>query len=145
MKKLTGKCLCECVSYQIEGKLGSVFNCHCLKCRRWHGAAFRTRASINVSQFQWISGEDNLSSYNSSENVTKFFCKSCGSPLISTYIDRPDVLGIPLGGLQGDLEIDSQAHIFVSSKANWYEIQDSFPQFESWPESESKVRETNKE
>lgn len=40
MQKLTGQCLCGAISYEINGELGPVVNCHCLKCRRWHGAAF---------------------------------------------------------------------------------------------------------
>lgn len=143
MRKIIGKCLCEEVKFEIEGNLGPVFNCHCSKCRRWHGAAFRTRASINKSQFKWLSGENNLSSFMSSRNVTKFFCRTCGSPLHSTYLDKPNVLGIPLGGLEGLDDISPEAHIFTNSKASWYEIIDEIPQYEQWPGSESKVRETN--
>jgi len=138
-----GKCLCETVEYEITGLLGPVYNCHCSKCRRWHGAAFRTRASINKTQFNWISGSDNLSSYKSSENVTKFFCKTCGSPLISTYENKPDILGIPLGGIEGIPEINPEAHIFVAAKATWHTITDSIPQFEAWPGDEEAVRKTS--
>lgn len=140
---MKGKCLCETVEYEITGSLGPIYNCHCSKCRRWHGSAFRTRASINKNQFTWISGSENLSSYKSSENVTKFFCKTCGSPLISTYENNPDVFGIPLGGIEGIPEDVLAAHIFVGSKASWYKITDVEPQFESWPDSEEEVRKTS--
>lgn len=142
MSKLTGKCLCEIVSYQIKGELGPIYNCHCSKCRRWHGAAFRTRASIKAEQFSWLSGEDCLSQFKSSENVTKFFCRNCGSPLVSTYEDRPDVLGIALGGLDQAPSNNPEAHIFVASKAPWFTISDNLKQYEAWPENEDRVRET---
>lgn len=138
-----GKCLCEAVEYSIEGKLGPVYNCHCSKCRRWHAAAFRTRASINKTQFKWLKGHDNLSAYKSSDYVTKFFCKTCGSPLISTYDNKPDILGIPLGGIEGIGDIEIAAHIFVGSKASWYEIADTIQQYDTWPGSEEAVRQTN--
>src|SRR5690554_5464893 len=112
MKIMNGKCLCESIEYEISGSLGPIYNCHCSKCRRWHGSAFRTRASIDKSQFKWLKGSDNLSAYKSSENVTKFFCKTCGSPLISTYENKPDVLGIPLGGIEG-ISTLTQRHIFL--------------------------------
>lgn len=140
---MIGKCLCEAVEYTIDGKLGPAYNCHCSKCRRWHAAAFRSRASINKNQFSWVKGEMNLSSYKSSDYVTKYFCKTCGSPLISTYDNKPDILGVPLGGIEGIEQVDVQAHIFVGSKASWYEITDSVPQYESWPGSEEAVRQTN--
>lgn len=145
MNKLTGKCLCEKVSYQIDGDLGPIYNCHCSKCRRWHGAAFRTRASINTKQFKWLSGENYLGKYKSSDNVTKYFCSNCGSPLISTYENRPTVLGIPLGGLEQAPTNIPEAHIFVASKSPWFTITDDLPQYDSWPENEENVRKTNSE
>lgn len=143
MNLMQGACLCESVKYEISGSLGPIYNCHCSKCRRWHGSAFRTRASIKSNQFKWLSGSKNLTTYKSSENVTKFFCKTCGSPLISTYENKPDVLGIPLGGIEGIFDASVEAHIFVASKATWHKITDSLPQFDFWPGSEEAVRETS--
>lgn len=140
---MNGKCLCEAVAYEIDGSLGPIYHCHCSKCRRWHGSAFRTRSSIHKYQFRWLKGADNLSCYRSSENVTKYFCKSCGSPLISTYENRPDIVGIPLGGIEGISEVIPEAHIFVGSKASWYEITDGVRQYDTWPGSEDAVRKTS--
>lgn len=140
---MNGKCLCEAIEYQISGSLGPIYHCHCSKCRRWHGSAFRTRASINKSQFAWLRGSDNLSSYKSSEYVTKYFCKSCGSPLISTYENKPDILGIPLGGIEGIADAVPEAHIFVGSKATWYKITDAVAQYDTWLGTEEMVRKTN--
>jgi len=141
-KMIKGTCLCEEVAYQISGALGPVYNCHCLKCRRWHGAAFRTRASIKKSQFIWLSGENNVAEFKFSANVTKHFCSNCGSPLVTTYKDNPDIYGVALGPLEGKIKNHIEGHIFVGSKANWYEITDNQPCFEEWPGKESKVRET---
>lgn len=143
MKKITGKCLCEGIKYEIEGELGPIYNCHCTKCRRWHGAAFRTRASVKTEQFHWVSGEDILSKFYSSSDTIKWFCSVCGSNLISTYEHRPDVIGIPLGGLEQDPGNRPEAHIFVASKSPWYEITDKLPQYEEWPGSEEQVKRTN--
>lgn len=142
MQKLTGKCLCEAIEYEITGELGPIFNCHCSKCRRWHGAAFRTRATIKSSQFQWLKGEEYLSRYHSSENVIKHFCATCGSNLISTYDDRPDKVGVPLGGLDQNPNNKVEGHFFVGSKSPWYEIDDDLPQYEEFPGSEDSVMET---
>lgn len=142
MDRITGRCLCEAVRYEIIGPLGPIFNCHCSKCRRWHGAAFRTRASVTRARFRWLSGEHLLKEYRSSDNVTKTFCSVCGSNLASFYRDRPEVVGLPLGGLEQDPGDRPEAHIFVGSKAPWHEITDGLPQFDSWPVSESRVRET---
>lgn len=142
MTVLTGRCLCEKISYEIKGELGPIFNCHCSKCRRWHGSVFRTRASIKKSQFSWRSGEEFVSRYKSGENVTKCFCSVCGAPLISEYVNRPEIYGVPLGGIEQDVGGRPEANIFVASKSPWYEISDGLPCFDEWPENEEKVRET---
>ena len=142
MQTLTGRCLCEGIAYEISGELGPIFNCHCSKCRRWHGAAFRTRATINVSQFIWLKGEELLSRYYSSEYVVKHFCSVCGSNLISTYDNAPETIGIPLGGLEQAPNNKPEGHIWVGSKSPWFEISDELPQYETWPDSYDKVRET---
>lgn len=140
-----GRCLCEKISYEIRGPLGPIFHCHCSKCRRWHGAAYRTRASITRAQFKWLSGEEYLSEYWSSEDVRKTFCSCCGSPLISTYISKPDIIGLPLGGLENELGAEPEAHIFTASKASWHQILDELPQYPEWPGSELAVRATHDE
>lgn len=71
MQKLTGRCLCGAIAYEIKGELGTVVNCHCSKCRRWHGAAFRTRAAVKSKDFKWTKGEEHLTKYNSSAEITK--------------------------------------------------------------------------
>ena len=142
MQLLTGRCLCEAIAYEIRGELGPIFHCHCSKCRRWHGAAFRTRATINASQFTWTRGEELLSRYHSSEFVVKHFCSVCGSNLISTYDDDPAKIGVPLGGLDQAPANAPEGHFFVGSKAPWFTITDGLPQHDTWPGSHAKVRET---
>lgn len=133
MNKLTGQCLCGAIAYEINSKLGMIVNCHCLKCRQWHGAAFRTRASVERKHFKWVRGEEYLSKYQSSNYVTKTFCSICGSSLISLRNDHPDYLGIPIGALEQDPGNRPEMNIFVGSKAPWYEITDGLPQYNEWP------------
>jgi len=138
---IKGMCLCEKVRYEISSELGPIFNCHCSKCRRWHGAAFRTRASIKAEHFKIVAGANEIAAFDSSEKVTKHFCRTCGSNLHSTYADRPDLVGIPLGALEG-VEQKPEGHIFTEFKASWYDITDALPQFPQWPGSIEKVRAT---
>ena len=133
MKKYTGKCLCGAIGYEINGQLGPIVNCHCSMCRRWHGAAFRTRCTVESKNFKWLKGEAHLSTYHSSENVIKHFCKICGSNLISTYVDRSNYIGLPIGGLEQAPDNQPVAHIYVGSKSPWYEITDNLPQYAELP------------
>jgi hypothetical protein len=141
MEKLTGQCLCGAIAYEIEGEIGTVVNCHCSKCRRWHGAAFRTRAAVASKQFKWVRGEEYLSKYESTAPTIKTFCSICGSNLISLIKNNPAHIGVPIGGLDQDPGRRPEMHIFVGSKAPWYEITDHLPQYDEWPpEGSEKVR-----
>ena len=132
---ITGRCLCESVAYEVKGELGNIYHCHCSRCRRWHGSAFRTRASVPKSQFRWVKGKEHVQAYEPPEGSTKHFCRICGSALISTYRHKPDVIGLPLGGIEQDPGKRPLGHIFVKDKASWYEITDKLPQYDAWPES----------
>lgn len=136
MQTLTGRCLCEAIAYEITGDLGTILNCHCSKCRRWHGAAFRTRCTIPAKNFKWLKGVENLAKYYSSKYVAKTFCKTCGSSLISLYDDKPDYVGVPIGALEQDPHNRPVAHIYATSKSPWFEITDDLPQFEARPPKE---------
>ncbi len=145
MTVLTGKCLCEKIAYEINGELGTIVNCHCSKCRRWHGSAFRTRASVKSEYFRWTRGEQYISRYHSSERIIKTFCSCCGSNLISILEDNPSYIGLPLGGLEQDPGNRPIMNIFADSKAPWYEITDDLPCFNQWPEGgPDAVRANNK-
>ncbi len=136
MKKLTGQCLCGAITYEINGPLGPIVNCHCNMCRRWHGAAFRTRSTVEKKYFSWVKGEDNLATFQSSKHVVKTFCRTCGSNLISLYDDKPEHIGLPIGGLDVAPDNKPEAHIFVGSKSPWFEITDDLPQYEGLPSRE---------
>lgn len=91
---------------------------------------------------RWIRGQKLLSRYYSSEFVVKHFCSVCGSNLISTYDNEPDKIGIPLGGLEQSPSNEPEGHIYVGSKSPWFKITDDLPQYDTWPGSHAKVRET---
>lgn len=127
--KVKGSCLCGGIKYEVDGSFGRVVNCHCSMCRKATGAAFRTRAAVPTQAFRWLSGEALISRYNSSPGETRTFCRVCGSTLPTFFRDRPDELGLPLGTLDDNPEVWPSAHVWVDSKAPWWEITDSLPQF----------------
>jgi len=69
-----------------------------------------------------------LREFESSPGRFRSFCSRCGSPVYKRVGEQPDSVRIRLGLLDGDPQLRSRAHIWVSSKAPWYEITDSLPQ-----------------
>ena len=126
---ISGHCECGRISYEIDGEITDYSHCHCGQCRRLHGAAFGSYGGVAKAGFRWVKGESELSIYASSANNDRHFCSHCGSLLMATTKPEPDVFYVTLGTMDGDPPRPPGYHIFVGSKAQWYEICDELPQF----------------
>ena len=134
-----GACLCGGIKFEITGPLLRPLNCHSSLCRKQHGAAFRSRARVRRSDFKWLQGEELVTYYEATPGYRRGFCRVCSSPIVnraephSRLAERnPQILtefGIALGVLDDDPGVCPESHIFVGSKALWYEITDDLPQF----------------
>lgn len=124
---ITGGCLCGKVRYQVAGPLFNVDHCHCSMCRRQHGSAFATYAEFKAGDFKWTSGEGFVKVFEPSAGAGWCFCSECGSTLAGA--DKGKITTITLGTVDGDPGIKPESHIFVGSKAEWYDICDNLPHF----------------
>ena len=126
-----GSCLCGVVKFEIDEFLPQVAHCHCSMCRKFHGAAYATLASVFHSNFRWIEGEDALKAYTAENGTTRTFCRHCGSSLAFSSPRAPEEeVEIALGAMDGDVPVVPSAHIFVDSAANWTVLSDDLPQYE---------------
>jgi hypothetical protein len=126
---IRGSCLCGAVRYEIDGALGPAGHCHCSMCRKAHGAAFGTYSRVKVRDFRVLGdGARHVRAYESSAGVRRTFCDSCGSTLQYITAAQPESFALALGTLDDDPGVRPRDHIFVGSKAPWYEITDDLPQ-----------------
>ncbi len=143
MSIVRGSCLCGGIKFEITGPLMRPLNCHCSFCRKQQGAAFRSRARVLRRDFKWVEGRELLSYYEATPGYRRGFCRVCGSPIVnwaephsSFAHSNPQILteyGIALATLDDDPGIGPESHCFVGSKAPWFEITDSLPQYEAYP------------
>jgi hypothetical protein len=133
---IRGSCLCKRVRFEIRGKLGRASHCHCSMCRKAHGAAFGSYAAVRAENLKLLSGEELILRYRSSPGVERTFCSRCGSTLQFISEKSPGIIDVALGTLDDDPGIRVPHHIFVASKAPWYDITDGLPQY---PESAPKT------
>ena len=130
-----GGCLCGAVQFEISGVIQDIVYCHCSRCRKAQGSAYATNGIVQTNDFHFISGEENLTGYPSSPEQTKYFCRTCGSPIISKSQSTPEQLRIRLGTIESDISERPSAHIFSTSKANWDLICDDLPQYSEYEPS----------
>jgi len=120
-----GSCLCGRVTFVVTGKLKPPDACHCVQCRKHSGHYF---ASTDVPKSSVaITGQENLTWYQSSAKVRRGFCSTCGSSL---FFDPParDWIGIAMGAFDTPTSTHLEMHIFVAEKGDYYEIGDGLPQ-----------------
>lgn len=106
---LSGKCLCESVTYEITGEARPVVNCHCSRCRR-HTGHFMAATAADVIDVT-ISGE-NLTWYDATDEVQYGFCGNCGSTLFWRTSRRPDLISIAAGTLKPPTGLETVAAIY---------------------------------
>ena len=124
-----GSCLCKEVEYEIAGSPAQAGHCHCSMCRKWSGSALLTFAGVELRDFRWIRGEDLIARFPSSSGFARVFCGRCGSNLAAWPTDpAAEQIWIMMGTLDGDPGLKPSAHIFVGSKAPWFDIADALPQ-----------------
>jgi len=128
---IRGSCLCQGVRFEIVGKLSAASHCYCSMCRKAHGAAFATYAAAKAEEFRVVSGEELITRFRSSAGIVRTFCARCGSTLQWLRESKPEIVDIALGVLDDDPGVRPAAHIYVGSKAPWYEITDGLPQHEA--------------
>ena len=126
--QLAGKCGCGAVRYRVADEFLYAANCHCSRCRAATGSAFKPFAGIERKKLEITDGLDRLLVFGEEDsNDTR--CAACGSLLFSVVRDGAYV-HVALGSLVDAPTIRPGGHIFVGSKASWFEITDDLPQFE---------------
>ena len=125
---VSGSCLCGGIQFEADS-IPLMVNCHCSMCRKFHGAAFGSFAFVPFDEFRLLKGQDLIQLYETSPGSYRGFCRVCGStvPLLPSH---PEEVCIPAGLLDDDPGVRPALHLFVGSKAPWWEITDDLPQFE---------------
>lgn len=114
-----GKCLCGEIEFVAQEVAGLVFNCHCSRCRRSHGADYATQAFAARSSLQFLKGEELLKEYDSGGGL-RTFCSNCGSRLMNYAKEGGDYLSVAIACLDESYQGQAIAHCFVNSKAPWH-------------------------
>ena len=126
---LTGQCLCGATAYEVADDFAYAMNCHCSQCRRATGSAFKPFAGIRRDRLRLTRGTPLIYGEDTGNDQ---HCPRCGSLLFSVVRDGAWV-HVAMGTLVDPPRIRPSAHIFVGSKAPWFEITDDLPQHDALP------------
>lgn len=125
-KSLRGGCECGAVTYEVADEFRYAANCHCSRCRAATGSAFKPFAGIERVKLAITGGGESLLIVGE-EDANHTRCAACGSLLYSVVRDG-EYVHVALGSLADAPSIRPTEHIYVGSKAPWFEITDELPQ-----------------
>ena len=108
MEERTGGCLCGEVRFVARGTPYRVGICHCLDCRKHHGALFHASAIFPESAVT-VTGETRAF-------AGRHFCPRCGSPVFSRSGDE---IEIHLGALDAPGQFVPTYELWTIRREPW--------------------------
>ncbi len=108
MNQFNGGCLCGKVRVQASGSPYRVGVCHCLDCRKHHGALFHASA---IFPQEAVSIEGETHSYGG-----RHFCPVCGSSVFSRSADEVEV---SLGSLDQPSQLKPTYELWTLRRESW--------------------------
>jgi len=119
MQKLNGSCLCGKVSFEVVNAFEKMFLCSCDQCRQITGSAFASNLFIAAERFNWLSGADDIVTYQvPGRDISKSFCRVCGSGIPWSSGDGSKMV-VPAGSLQGEPKVVEKFRTFVAEQPSW--------------------------
>lgn len=108
MDRFTGGCLCGKVRIVATGHPYRVGLCHCLDCRKHHGALFHASAVFPEDAVE-VEGE-------ARDHNGRFFCPTCGS---SVFSRSEDEIEVNLGSLDEPDQLVPTYELWTERRETW--------------------------
>ena len=108
MNRFSGGCLCGSVRFVATGRPNRIGLCHCLDCRKHHGALFFAAA---IFPQESVSVEGETSDYRG-----RHFCPRCGS---SVFARSADEIEVHLGSLDAPDQMMPTYECWAIRRESW--------------------------
>ena len=135
--KKTGSCLCGEVSYSFnESSVISAHHCHCKDCQKSTGSGKATIVMIPENALQ-MKGEIKIYTVTGTDgsHVTRGFCESCGSPLISYIEEMQGIRLIKAGSLDDSSRLKIDSNFWSSTAREWSPVDETLHSFIKNPQT----------
>lgn len=108
MDQISGGCMCARVRLTALGAPLRVGLCHCIECRKHHGALFHASAIFNSDAVQ-ITGDP-------AEYAGRYFCPTCGS---SVFSRSDEEIEVHLGALDQPDQFEPSYELWTKRRESW--------------------------
>ncbi|MCT8328901.1 GFA family protein [Albidovulum sediminis] len=130
-----GGCLCGAVRFESRAAAQLVGHCYCTDCRRSSGTAHSTHVAVPEAALT-ITGEPTFydRAADSGNLVSRGFCGTCGSPLLSRNAAMPGMVFVRASALDDPEIARPQMIVYASRAPSWDRPDPTLPAFATMPE-----------
>ncbi len=121
----SGGCACGAVRFVARGEPLRIASCHCLTCRKIHGAPFATFV-IYADADVTVTGP--LTEWRSTPPYARCFCSQCGSRVLGRENGETELM---LGAFDNTGIFAPEYEAFVTHREPWQPAL-PIPQFATW-------------
>ncbi|MBD2682953.1 MULTISPECIES: GFA family protein [Nostoc] len=111
-----GSCLCGATRIFVKTVSKNIGGCHCQMCRKWGGGPLLVVDCGSEVSFE---GQENITTFNSSEWAERAFCKQCGTHLFYR-LKQNNQHFIPVGLFEQSPDFVFDHQIFIDEKPTYY-------------------------
>ena len=131
---ITGRCLCEDISYEVSGEPVGAGHCQCVDCRKSSGTGHCSHLGVREADFS-LSGETRKYDRpaDSGNIVSRHFCGNCGAAVHSTNSGMPGLIFVRASSLDDPEVFKPQMAVYTSRGPSWDTLNSDLPAFEEMP------------
>ncbi len=119
MSERSGRCLCGSVRYKISSEPVTARICWCRDCQKISGNG-TVNANFATSSIEVIGTMScYTSSADSGNELSRYYCASCGCQLLAASSARPQFRVVRIGTLDDPSSIAPAINIWTSSAPSW--------------------------
>lgn len=119
----TGHCFCGAVTYSYDPPVKWMAHCHCESCRRATSSAFTSYFCVRDGQWQWTGAKPQT--YESSPDVWRDFCPTCGSSMAYRAKRYPGEIHFHAATLTADTHFIPTIHVHADEAVDWVQLGDN--------------------
>ena len=134
MDSMAGGCRCGQVRYTCAAEPMFTGHCHCRDCQYASGGAYSTIVGVPTEAVS-ISGDMGAFTVDtdSGNQVTRKFCSTCGSPILSELSANPAMMVLKAATFDDPSQLKPAMHIWTDSSQPWAETSPEVPKFAKSP------------
>ena len=128
----TGRCYCGAVAWMAEGEPRWQAYCHCESCRK--NCAAPVAAFLGVADGAWSWTGEEPSTFTR-DQVTRYFCAICGTPMAYRSTHFPDEIHFYAASLDDPALFMPTRHYHHDEALPWMTITDDLPRHKKGDET----------